>query len=623
MNRLRFITFCVFVTTASVGAQVHELWRTGFTNGSAFGPPWTNYVIPTNFVTTAAAVDAEGNTLVGGAAQGRMAGTPPGQAFVAKVSPTGELLWVYRTGDRAFNGVESLALGPSGQAILVTRLTTDEPRPTALVAVAPDGQELWRAEETNAVGNSVPVNSVGVDQSGNVFWYGLRWASVAPEARIGEVFLTKFNSTGQKLWRLTLPPEQVLIPAGGLGKALCLMPDGGAAVTGGYTSEQGVHGGFVAKISSTGELLWFAKPMMGTNQPIVPSSTVKAGTNGTIWAVGPYRYTILATNGEMFRFGTEYLGVSSATASSDGGFLLDQLSGTHYLRLDAEGQIRWRTTVKLHGSLGGVEDEMGGFLVASGNYGWPAASLVLDYIDPEGNMLWSFLVQNSHYDGWSSETSPGSLLRAPDGTYRVVLNESGGSGYDIGVAVMAFGLDNSPRQPRIVAPPEPASWDGTNDVRFSVTAEGADPLRYQWFSMQYPIPDATNSTLTIPAASLPAYRGFFYVQVDDTNGYVLSRAVNLHCGRIWLNVPTPADLGGLTVSVFGDIEVSFQIERSTDLINWEPVPGAVESSSYAISADIPSQGGAFYRAVVLPLGSTSSGVPGSALRRKGSTASQR
>ena len=576
-----------------MSAQVHELWRTGLTN-TGWGIP------PTNFATSAAAVDVGGNTLVSGVAMGLMAGIPPAQAFVAKFSPSGQLSWMYLTGERAWNGVESLALGPAGQIVLVTRLTTEEPQPITLIVVSPDGQELWRVEESNAVGNSVPVNSVAVDDSGNILWYGLRRTSVPPENFTSEMFVSKFASTGQKLWRLTLPQESFGVPLGGLGKAICMLPDGAAAVTGGYATGQGDIGGFVAKISRAGELLWFVKPMLGSNLPIVASSTVKAGTNGTIWAVGPYRFSILGTNGELLRFGTLALGAKSATSSFDGGFLLDQFSGAHYLRLDPEGQIRWRTSAGLRAALGAAEDDDGGFLAAGADYGWPTAGLVLDYIDAQGNMQWSFPIQDTFYDPWPTDTSQGTFLRAPDGTYRVVLNETTRSGGDIGIAIIEFGLDNSPLLPRIIEPPAPVSWDGTNDVHFSVAANEDGPLRYQWFLMGYSIADATNSTLTSPASAVPSYRGFIHVRVDDTNGYALSRAVNLHCGRIWLNIPMLADLAGQVVSFFSDIDVPCQIERSTNLVTWEPVPGTVESYGYGMSADIPSQGGAFYRAAAIP-----------------------
>ena len=78
-------------------------------------------------------------------------------------------------------------------------------------------------------------------------------------------------------------------------------------------------------------------------------------------------------------------------------------------------------------------------------------------------------------------------------------------------------LPGQPDPPVITAPPVSALvLAGTNHT-FSVTAAGTPPLTYQWLRNTVPLPDATNSTLTL-AAVTRASSGNYAVQITGPGG---------------------------------------------------------------------------------------------------------
>ena len=75
--------------------------------------------------------------------------------------------------------------------------------------------------------------------------------------------------------------------------------------------------------------------------------------------------------------------------------------------------------------------------------------------------------------------------------------------------------------PVIVQRPSTVHFTLGQSVTFSVVAESALPVTYQWFHNKNAIPDGTSATLTIPNAGL-AHVGDYYVKVANADGTVSS-----------------------------------------------------------------------------------------------------
>lgn len=75
--------------------------------------------------------------------------------------------------------------------------------------------------------------------------------------------------------------------------------------------------------------------------------------------------------------------------------------------------------------------------------------------------------------------------------------------------------------PVIVQRPSTVHFTLGQSLTFSVVAESALPVTYQWFHNKNAIPDGTSATLTIPNAGL-AHVGDYYVKVANADGTVSS-----------------------------------------------------------------------------------------------------
>ena len=591
-------------------AQIRELWHRDFT--ATYADPWGGYESETNFVATIAAVDWAGNTLVAGSA------TCPTEChergpMIAKLTPSGEVAWIHVIPTELSETVHTLALNPAGTAFLGARLGSGPTNGCALIAVDANGAELWRHLDTNGDQSVNPPTSVKVDAAGNVVWLHLRRAGPAYEAPT-ELLLSKYTSTGHRLWDFTLPGDWYLLPNHGLVDALCLGPDGCSYITGEQRTN-GALSGIVAKVSPAGELLWFRRTAVGEDRPLPAFRTVALASNGNVCVAGENGYAVLSGAGDLLRFGTYSLRGDIVSGDEDGGFLLSQETGSSHLRLDEDGRVLWHTPLALHPSyrpdLGSVQDETTGWLTA--RVDWTSEGLrdTLTQIDRTGCRRWSAVVTDRPPLNPMSvfDYRLHNLARAPDGTYRLALNlalancwAQGGfeNGCPAGISVIAFALDEPMQTPRIVRPPAPVAWDGTNDVEFSVVAEGSGPLQYQWRHMDWPVPGATEGVWRIPSKSVPAYRGFVSVQVSDTNGTVLSAGVNLSCGRVWIE-PPPADaIATQSFTAMSDVDVPVRVESSTDLVHWGPMAGVFDSYAIGLRVDYNAAAATFFRAIPVP-----------------------
>jgi hypothetical protein len=108
-----------------------------------------------------------------------------------------------------------------------------------------------------------------------------------------------------------------------------------------------------------------------------------------------------------------------------------------------------------------------------------------------------------------------NVTSADAGHYSVLVSGSGGV-----VASQAAQLIVTPAL-QILAQPQGRSVLPGSNVVFSVSAQGAGPLSYQWFLNSNAIPAATSASLTVTNAQLDDH-GSYFVDVTDDNGTVRS-----------------------------------------------------------------------------------------------------
>ena len=122
----------------------------------------------------------------------------------------------------------------------------------------------------------------------------------------------------------------------------------------------------------------------------------------------------------------------------------------------------------------------------------------------------------------------GSLQPADVGRYHVAVTDAHGT-----TATPAVALSHGDAAPSVAAAPASIAVTSGEPAAFSVTASGTS-VQYQWRRDGDPIPGATTSTFTIPAATL-ADAGFYDVEVSSGLAGVVSSAAQLEVG--------PAQLG--------------------------------------------------------------------------------
>jgi hypothetical protein len=254
---LRFLVFVLLVGfVAKAPAQVRELWRVEMTNNSA------------QHVLTTVAVDDQNNTIVGSTETFYGDPTSYVAGSVQKIASDGRVLWEFKEGKEAYNGVDGLAVDRDGNVFFSVQLSFSFPSPTVLIKLSPDGKELWRRSDLYAGSQTttVPSSTVKLDSEGNAFFL---FSQFGPDSDGPKQTLSKLDSSGRVLWRCTLPGYQYFTD-GGVSKTLALTSDGGAVIVGGYSASPATMffegSGFAAKIRADGVLDWLNANYKGKNR---------------------------------------------------------------------------------------------------------------------------------------------------------------------------------------------------------------------------------------------------------------------------------------------------------------------------------------------------------------------
>ena len=106
----------------------------------------------------------------------------------------------------------------------------------------------------------------------------------------------------------------------------------------------------------------------------------------------------------------------------------------------------------------------------------------------------------------------------------------------------AVRLENTSATPAFTVQPQSQTADAGSTVSFTALATGSAPLNYQWFFGAGPVPNATNTALTLTNVSA-AQAGSYFVVVTNRYGSATSSVATLA-----LNLPGPPVLLGATAS---------------------------------------------------------------------------
>jgi hypothetical protein len=130
---------------------------------------------------------------------------------------------------------------------------------------------------------------------------------------------------------------------------------------------------------------------------------------------------------------------------------------------------------------------------------------------------------------------------------------------------------------RIVSAPENQSVVEGDTAVFTAIAIGATPINYQWKFKGLDIPNATNRILAI-VNSVKSNEGDYRVLVSNPSGSLLSDPGYLtltnappQSDYIELSLPSFSRTNGFKFLVSGNTGSTYDVERSSDLLQWTPI----------------------------------------------------
>ena len=311
----------------------------------------------------AVAVDAAGNTVVGGAYRGAMpigtvttlANAGNADMFLVKYAPDGTVLWARgfgSTGDESLLGVaidpltgNVVATGWFTAALTLggTTLTPSGPQDMLLAKFdGATGAPVWAKQFGGVYEDSGA--GVAVDGGGNIVLTGffkgycsfggatLRTAQITDP----DVFLAKFTSAGAHLWS-----ERFTNGAGDWGNGVAVDASGNIALVGAFTGSLNLGGtalfaaggfsdGFVARFDAAGTHTWSRK--IGAGTPVDGTDTANAvamDSSGNVVVTGTVSGAIDFGGGVLSSIG-QFDGFAAMYAATTGTHVWSRTLGGIY-----------------------------------------------------------------------------------------------------------------------------------------------------------------------------------------------------------------------------------------------------------------------------------------------------
>ena len=270
-------------------------WARTFAGQATTAGGTTNYAVGQG---SALALDASGDVFVAGSFTGTVnfgtAASPASQsspgnaaAFVAKLGPTGSLVWAsHASAGGGDDSADGIALDGSGGAVIAgsyavaasfgaTTLTAAGASEAFAARVGPTGQFTWAVGSKGSSGSNAAARGVAVDPSGNVVLAGILSGQVAliPGTTLtaqgsDDAAVWKLNSAGAGLWSrsfgsadhdsadaLAVDPGGNLLVAGTFSDSVnfATAPGPSASLTAGP-----IFDGYALKLDPNGNEAWVA-----------------------------------------------------------------------------------------------------------------------------------------------------------------------------------------------------------------------------------------------------------------------------------------------------------------------------------------------------------------------------
>ena len=207
------------------------------------------------------AMDAAGNTYVTGYTMGDLGGASAGSAdvYIAKIDPTGNVLWVAKEATADFERGTSIAIDAANN-VYVTGYTIGLTATYFIVKYDTDGNRLWGNQYSGEGGHY----GFGIDvaPTGDIYVCGQQYQFVANAAVTYFASITKFDSNGVLLWNDTFGATSATFNQPSESCSDVAVGDDGFIYMTGSTGEcltascPGTGDVFVAKYNSAGSRQW-------------------------------------------------------------------------------------------------------------------------------------------------------------------------------------------------------------------------------------------------------------------------------------------------------------------------------------------------------------------------------
>jgi hypothetical protein len=568
---------------------------------------WSTYVGGNNDFhgVKASAMGSSGSVYIGGYSYGGVIAPDGGffspvessssageEGFIAKIDASGVMQWysvVGSTENDEVRGVAEYDQSVFAAACLERTATYDDGTDAYMYSFSKSsGSFNWNSPLViGAIDATNAFNAVTVDTNGNIYAVGYTSIdgltfSVSGYQVDGTTYgnslqgdldacVVKVSPTGSLIW------VHYLGGANFDSALTCTIGTNGYLYVGGETyspdwvtetndvNPSASHkAGFLVKLSTAGDHVW--STFLGGSEDDTIAGVAFDNISGNLFAVGTTGSSgFMSSNTQLNSYG----GGSSdgfVTSITDSGSTLtvnwSQFYGSN--QNDTVTSIQQLDDSQL---VVGGSTPVGGWLPdadnvpAGGNDGFVAA------FGSNGDSLWGHYVGGSDSEELYTLAAEGGILYAGgttlseddwvSGSFRGSWDHDWNFGLtSLGFLVKYVSSGYIPDLPVIITQPQSISVEEEQEALFSIEAESAEPLSYQWSVNNVPVADATNTSFTLSAVTLAQDGDEISCAVSNIAGSVFSETAVL--------TVTPIPMGWITIDLSPAGAVSNGVAWSID-----------------------------------------------------------